>query len=56
MANGIVNVLLAQTGEGIKECELIQWHVKVSAFSRVRPVSQKKLSRNLLAVHEHTQS
>jgi hypothetical protein len=27
--NGTVDVLLAQTGEGIKECELIQWFVKV---------------------------
>lgn len=27
--NAVVDVLLAQTGEGIKECELIQWFVKV---------------------------
>ena len=25
----LINVPLAQTGEGIKECELISWHVKV---------------------------
>ena len=25
----LINIPLAQTGEGIKECELISWHVKV---------------------------
>ena len=37
MHNKVVNVLLAQTGEGIKECELVQWHVKVVQLAAHAP-------------------
>ncbi|BDA48716.1 Lipoamide acyltransferase component of branched-chain alpha-keto acid dehydrogenase complex [Coccomyxa sp. Obi] len=41
-----VNVLLAQTGEGIKECELIQWFVKegdtVAEFDQLCEVQSDK--------------
>ena len=30
-ASSIISVPLAQTGEGIKECELTEWHVEVHA-------------------------
>ena len=31
MHSKLVQVPLAQTGEGIKECELVSWHVKVTS-------------------------
>lgn len=45
MHSTLVNVLLAQTGEGIKECELIHWHVKVT--SSPNSPSQKGHELNL---------
>ena len=43
----LVTVPLSQTGEGIKECELIEWHIKVLTARSATVMSRREVIRQV---------